>query len=334
MKRKLIFGLVGLTFLLTGVLLASWLVLFSISPKAKEGQSKILLIKKGTGITGLAGQLTDEGLIGSRNLFVVLVGLTGQRGKIKAGEYELSPTMSPWQILEILVLGKVFIHRVTIPEGFTSKQIGLRLAQEGLISDKVFMSKVNDAAYAASLGMPGPTLEGYLFPDTYNLTRSLDEDDIIKLMTDRFKKAFARYQARTPPVNLTLRQAVILASIIEKETGQSEEKPRVASVFTNRLARDMPLQSDPTVIYGLNDYDGRLTKRQLTADTPYNTYTRKGLPPTPIANPGQSSLEAVFFPAKGKDLYFVSKNDGTHYFSRTLQEHNQAVTTYQKNRGQ
>ena len=188
-----------------------------------------------------------------------------------------------------------------------------------------------DEGFAASHNIDGPSTEGYLFPDTYVLSKGMGARQILDLMINRFWQVFnSLVQGRDLP--MSIREIVTLASIVEKETGLAEERPVIASVFLNRLKKRMRLESDPTVIYDLKDFDGNLTKKHLQAPSPYNTYRHLGLPPGPIANPGRASLEAVLKPAQTSYLYFVSKNDGSHFFSSTLKEHNRAVVRYQKRR--
>ena len=193
------------------------------------------------------------------------------------------------------------------------------------------MSLVRDKTRVASYHIDGPSLEGYLYPDTYLISRDLDARELVDLMVRRFWKVFndlIRGQKR----DMSLREIVTLASIVEKETGLAEERPVIASVFLNRLKKRMRLESDPTVIYGLKNFDGNLKRKDLRTPNPYNTYTNHGLPPGPIANPGRESLMAVINPAETDYLYFVSRNDGSHCFSTTLKEHNRAVVRYQKRR--
>ena len=223
-------------------------------------------------------------------------------------------------------------YRVTIPEGFTVRQIASLLKQRGIIEDEEeFCRLAFDPRFVRSLGIEDRTLEGYLFPDTYRFPRGTPPREVIRVMVENFRRVYDEGLAmRAKELGMTVREVVILASIIEKETGRAEERPLISAVFHNRLKKGMPLCSDPTVIYGLEEFDGNLTKEHLRRRTPYNTYLFAGLPPTAIANPGRDALLAALYPAPVPYLYFVSRNDGTHKFSVTLKEHNRAVLRYQK----
>ena len=241
--------------------------------------------------------------------------------------------MAPITILEKLRKGVVVLHAVTIPEGFTMEQIGDLLAAKGLVQKEVFLRLANNPRALGAYGVTASNLEGYLFPDTYHFSRGLNPSTLIDAMVKRFWQMVGPFRERADAIGLSMGEVVILASIVEKETGEPTERPTIASVFLNRLSRGMRLESDPTVIYGLKDFDGNLRKNDLTKETPYNTYVIKGLPPGPIASPGLDAIKAILYPAQTDYLYFVSKNDGSHYFSKTLAEHNRAVGIYQKKKG-
>ena len=328
--RRLIFISVLLVFVLC-IFIAFYFGYFLLSPAGFDQTEEVFIVKKGTGLRSVATELETRKLIKSKDLFIFWALLKGGSRDIKAGEYSLNQSMSPVTILTILASGAVKTHPLTIPEGLAAEQIADILAQKGLVDKREFMVLAMDKNLAASYHVDGQSLEGYLFPDTYLLSRDMGARQIIDLMIKRFWDIFSNLKKghETP---MSLREIVTLASIVEKETGLAEERPLIASVFLNRLKRRMRLESDPTVIYGLKDFDGNLTKKDLQSPSPYNTYRNRGLPPGPIANPGRESLKAVINPAQTDYLYFVSRNDGSHYFSTTLREHNRAVIRYQKRR--
>jgi len=309
---------------------------FFFVPPSKTASAKIIFIKKGTPLKKVSEILEQEGIIKNRHFFILLTTLLGKKTKIKAGEYEFHTQMLPLEVLDALVMGQVKHHLVTIPEGYTLSQIAQLLEDLNLIEKKGFLQKTTSPALVNSLGLSqwaGPTLEGYLFPDTYHLFREMDPEEVIKMMVLRFKQVFkSDLTDRGFEIGISEKEVVILASIIEKETSLSEEKPLISAVFHNRLKKKIPLQSDPTVIYGIKNFNGNLTKEHLMRPTPYNTYLRAGLPPTPICNPGKDSLLAAVHPAPVPYLYFVSKNDGSHYFSSNIEDHHRAVWKFQKKR--
>jgi len=306
---------------------------FLISPGSKGNEEKIFMIKKGASLKKVAADIKREGLIKNQYLFILMAVIKRECANIKAGEYSLNLLMSPIDIFNVLISGAIKTYSLTIPEGFTAEQIAHSLEAKALMDKETFIELVTDKNVAASYNINGPGLEGYLFPDTYSISKDVKEKDLIDIMVKRFRRVFKEEAEREEPTegqSLSEREIVTLASIIEKETASPEERPLVASVFLNRLKRGMRLESDPTVIYGLKEFDGDLTRKNLLTPNPYNTYIIYGLPPGPIGNPGRGSLKAAINPAKTDYLYFVSKNNGTHYFSGTLSEHNRAVYNYQK----
>ncbi len=301
------------------------------TPASREGGLHTVMVPRGASFRVVARNLEKAGIIRDADDFVFAAGLVGAYKKVQAGEYELNSAMTPVEILRRLTTGRVKTYSVTIPEGYTLKEIAGVLHRKGLVSKEEFLARARNSDFVASLGLRGGTFEGYLFPDTYILTKGLSADDIIVKMVDRFKEVYnSDFKERAEKAGLTMREVVTLASIIEKETGVAEERKLISSVFHNRLKRGIPLQSDPTVIYAIKDFDGNLTKKHLLTKTPYNTYLRPGLPPGPIANPGWDSLDAAISPSGDDYLYFVSRNDGTHHFSKSLREHNRAVEIFQK----
>lgn len=321
-----------------GISSADWLY-GSEEPRRPE---QVFEVRSGESLHSLsrrlreAGILDDHVLLGPR-LLVWYARLLGVDREVKRGEYDLSPSMAPAEILEKLVEGTVKTHAVTLREGLRLDEIAAALEAAGLAEADAFLQRARDPELARTLDVEAETLEGYLYPETYRFPRGADPREMVETMIRQFRAVWsdADHQ-RLAASDLTLHEVVTLASIVEKETGRGEERPLIAAVFRNRLRRGMRLQTDPTVIYGrilvYGEFDGNLRLRDLQEDTPYNTYTRGGLPPGPIASAGIESIRAVLDPADVPYLYFVSRNDGTHVFSRTLEEHNVAVNRYQRSR--
>lgn len=303
---------------------------FLYIPPLRNAKPRIISIQPGTKFRNIAAQLKENGIISSRIWFIVLAEMKGSVSRIRAGEYDLSPSMLPDEVLDRLISGKLAHHMITIPEGFNLYQIADLLDRQGLVKKDRFLAKAFDSKLLHSYGFDGPSFEGYLFPDTYEFNRFMEPEQIIFRMTTRFKVVYSHgYGEQARKQGLSLREVITLASVIEKETGQASERPLISAVFRNRLSRGIPLQADPTVIYGLKNFSGDLKKKDLETANPYNTYIIKRLPPGPIACPGELSIKAALNP-RGRYLYFVSKNDGSHHFSKTLEEHNRAVALYQK----
>ena len=291
---------------------------------------RVITVLPGQHFKMIASQLEEAGVIRDSLKFKLFARFKGYDKRIKAGEYRLSAALSPKQVLEIMVSGKVTLYRITIPEGYNLVQIAGLVSKMGLAEAPEFIRSARDPAVVNALGLEADSLEGYLFPDTYHFPKGLPLHEIMGTMVNRFREIFStEWQERARQMDMSVHQVVTLASIIEKETGAAFERPLISSVFHNRLARGMRLSSDPTVIYGIKNFDGNLTRKHLKTATPYNTYLNKGLPPGPIANPGLASLEAALYPAETDYLYFVSKKDSTHQFSTTFKEHNRAVRKYQ-----
>lgn len=288
-------------------------------------------IPRGTSVRAAAQRIADAGVEVPAEALHVYFRLAGRGQTLKAGEYRLSSGITPPQLLDKLVKGERIVRTVTLLEGWTFAQVRQALdAAERLQHETQDQS---DAQIMRALERPGVNPEGRFFPDTYHYTSQSSDLDVLRqalqAMDQHLEAAWEQRQSDLPLRSAD--EALILASIVEKETGLATDRAEVAGVFVNRLAKDMPLQTDPTVIYGLGvAYDGRLKRSQLRADTPYNTYTRKGLPPTPIALPGEASLRAAVQPAATRSLYFVSRGDGSSHFSENLLEHNRAVNRYQR----
>ena len=288
-------------------------------------------VPEGTSFHQVALMLDREGLIHGPRWFQLLGKITFADRRIQPGEYAFHAAMPPTEILSRLRSGDVVLHQVTIPEGFSLVQIAGRLAELELVHKDEFLRLTGDPEFIRTLALDAPSLEGYLFPTTYHFPKYRRSEEIIRTMVAFTWKAFTPVlRLRAEQLGLSIHDVLTLASVIEKETGVADERALISAVFHNRLRRGIPLQSDPTVIYGLKAFDGNLRKRDLSSKSPYNTYQIRGLPPGPIANPGADAIHATLYPAKSSYLYFVSRNDGTHHFSSTFAEHNRAVDKYQR----
>jgi len=327
-KRGIFFAFI-LVVLVT-ILLSAGFAHYLVRPSGTGEPDQLFMVREGATLTQVADSLEKRKIISNKTLLLLWGRIAGYSARIKAGEYRLNSDMPPLHVLDILTKGLVITHSVTIPEGFDITQIAQELEKKGLAEGAQFMALATDPDMAGKYGLSAPTLEGYLYPDTYRVSRGQPPLSIIDIMVKRFFDIISPLGGEVRASGMTLEQIITLASVIEKETGLGEERPIIASVFLNRLKRGMRLESDPTVIYGIRDFNGNLTKKDLAQPTPYNTYVIRGLPPGPIASPGKEAIHAVLFPAKTDYLYFVSKNDGSHQFSRTLAEHRRAVNTYQK----
>ena len=278
----------------------------------------------------MTGLLAEEGLITSEFSFRLFGKLTGQETQIKPGEYRLHRAMTPEALLETLVRGEILQYQVVIPEGKSLKEIAEILERAGLVEAEIFLAMGRDPQIIQALGFDGDSLEGFLFPETYRFTKQIPPDQIVARIASQFKLVYDdSYKKQASILGMTQREVVTLASIIEKETAVPEERIIVSAVFHNRLKKKMRLQSDPTVIFSLDNFNGNLTRKDLKHASPYNTYYVRGLPPGPIASPGRGAIHAALYPADVDYLYFVSKKNGTHYFSLTLKEHNAAVRKFQ-----
>lgn len=294
----------------------------------------IVEIKRGSSFYSAANSLREKRVINSVRLFRIYAGLDGFQSKIKAGEYLMKPAMTAKEIAAALVKGDVLHHKITIPEGYNLYQIADLLEEKGIVVKKAFIEKAFDRQLMSGMGVEGVSFEGYLYPETYFFIKNMKAKDVISRMRAGSRDQFTRkLKDRSKEIGLTPHEIVILASIIEKETGNPDERPLISAVFHNRLKKKMRLQTDPTVIYGMIEtYDGNIRKKDLLKKTPYNTYRISGLPLGPIANPGIDSIMAALYPADVGYIYFVSMNNGSHVFSRTLKEHNKGVWKYQKRR--
>jgi UPF0755 protein len=314
----------------SGVALALSLAhLLLFAPAGTGGGPASVRVPAGSDLRQIARALADAGVVANPRAFVLAARVAGLDRRLRPGDYRFEPGLSFPALLRALHDGRGRFAAVTIPEGWRIEQIADRLAAAGVCARDAFLPATRDRALLEELAIPGPSAEGFLFPETYALQLPTSPADVIRTMHRQFEKVWGELTASSAPPALTPLATVTLASIVERETAAPEERPIVAAVFLNRLRLWMPLQADPTVIYGMDAFDGNIRRRDLTAANPYNTYVNRGLPPGPIANPGRESLAAVLAPAPVDYLYFVARNDGTHQFSRTLAEHNRAVQRYQ-----
>lgn len=308
----------------------------ALAPVDAVGSEAVLIrfdVESGDTMGRVAHALESEGLIRDARVARWFARAGDLSSKLKVGEYELSRAYSTPEILEILAEGRVNLHEVVIPEGLRAVEIATRLEAAGLADRESFLAIVTDPASARARGIEATSLEGYLFPDTYRFARGLPAERIVDAMVDEFMEVVRELEPAMEGQSLSMHELVTLASIVEKETGAPQERPLIAAVFLNRLERRMRLETDPTVIYGIEDFDGNLRKvHLLDSKNPYNTYKIPALPPGPIANPGRDALIAVLEPADTPYLYFVSRNDGTHVFSKSYVEHERAVDQYQRRR--
>ncbi|MFZ5585813.1 MAG: endolytic transglycosylase MltG [Thermodesulfobacteriota bacterium] len=293
------------------------------------GKPVVVEVPKGAGVWQVADILAQAGVIRHPWAFAAATRLM-PAGPLKAGEYALSPAMSHRGLIEHLGRGRVLLHDVTVPEGYTLAQIIDRLADLRLVEREAAQDLARDPEFIASLGLKGQSLEGYLFPDTYRFPRGLGARAVLGAMARRFLAEWQPLAGEARRLGLGMIQAVTLASIIEREARVAAERPLVSAVYHNRLKQGMKLQADPTVIYGLKDVSGGPTRAHLERDHPYNTYTREGLPPGPICSPGLASLVAAVRPAPVDYVYFVAKGDGSHAFSRDYRDQVNNVNRYQK----
>jgi len=301
--------------------------------KGYDADAQDVEIPAGAGTRAIGRQLVEAGVIRDDLTYRLALWSTGDARRLKAGEYRFEKPMTPREVLGKIARGEVDLVNVTFREGLTIADMAGLFESQGLGTAAAFREAAANPALIAEIDPAATDLEGYLFPETYAVSRHVQPAQLVKAMVDRFVHVLTPEMREAASArNLTVRQLVTLASIVEKETGAGEERPLVAAVYSNRLRIGMGLQCDPTVIYALQRagrFDGNLRRDDLSFDSPYNTYRYAGLPPGPIAAPGRASLEAAARPADVEYLYFVSRNDGTHAFARTLDEHNRNVQKFQ-----
>lgn len=330
-------GFIGI-FTALGALCAFMLVLFgygSFTTALRVDEPTAVEVRRGDSLSRVVRRLQARNLLQNAGLFRMLAIARGDTGRIKAGEYLLEGRVSPNALLDFLVSGNTRSVPLTIPEGFSLQEIADRLQANRLGSAETFMRLATDRDFIASLNLPTaeppPSLEGFIYPETYFLQPGIGEERLIRMIVGVFRERVGPLLSQAESaIGMSPYETLTLASIIEKETGDAAERELISGVFHNRLKTNMRLASDPTVIYGLRAFDGNLTRVHLRTPSPWNTYKKAGLPLTPIANPGLDSIRAALAPAKVDYLFFVSKGDGTHHFSTTYKEHSRAVWKYQQ----
>lgn len=319
----------------TGVAIGAlmWLKVLIFTPPATQiPPGTVFEIQPDESFRSVALRMEEQGLIRSQKALQLFGRLKEIDKKIRAGEYEIEGPMNISQALKLLADGKIIERKVTIPEGSTLIQIAEAIEHAGINSKDKLLSEFYLQKYLDILDIPAKSLEGYLFPETYKFAKSTTPETIVNQMVkEGVSRWLQEYTDRAEELGFSRHEILTLASIIEKESGNLEEQPLISSVFHNRLKEKMKLQSDPTVIYGLENFNGNLTKEDLNNPHPYNTYVIDGVPPAPICNPGITAIKAALYPAETKFLYFVSNNKGNHVFSESYEEHLKMVELYQKN---
>ncbi len=322
-------GLVVALAILAAALLSAFL-LFDTEP-AGPWEGKLVLVPKGSPLPEVVGIFREGEILPHPFAFRALVLLTFSGRQLHYGEYAFPTPPSAFEAWRKLVHGDVIKYEVTVPPGANLYDVAKLLEEKNLAPAEAFLATATSSAVLGRLDIPGESAEGYLFPDSYILVKPVTPGEILEFMVRQFRrKVPPDAEKRAKEAGLSLHQVVTIASIIEKETGLEEEMPIVSAVIRRRLALGMPLQMDPTVIYGMKRFDGTVTRKDLRTAGPYNTYLNRGLPPGPISNPGAAALAAALNPSKEDYLYFVSRNDGSHTFSRTLPEHNRAVEEFRR----
>jgi UPF0755 protein len=305
----------------------------ALAPVASEAEPVLFEVPRGAPLSTIAARLEAMGLVRNARAVELLARYRGLENALQAGQYRFSPASPPGEILDAIAAGRVVTYEVAVPEGFTAAMIAERLEAAKLANAAEFLAWVRDPASPRAHGVEGTSLEGYLFPETYRLPQGLGPREIAAVFVNQFLEVWRELEPLAREKGLSMNEVVTLASIVEKETAVPDERRLIAAVLLNRLKRGMRLETDPTVIYGIPGFDGNLRRSDLEdPDNPYNTYRIPGLPPGPIANPGRDALVAVVDPADVDYLYFVSRNDGTHHFSRSYREHLRAVAEFQTRR--
>lgn len=318
----------------TGIVFIVILYNYGNTPSSSNVAERVVEIKPGMTLRQVSNFLAERELLDEPNAFVLYTYFQGKQNQIQAGEYRFSPSMPPWKILDSLTSGTAILYTVTIPEGYRITEIAELLEKKGLANKEKFITETHNKELMEALQIPSDSsLEGYLYPETYKFSKGAGAAKIVHTLVNTFKKRVQKPELmqQVKAGKLTFHEIITLASLIEKETGLGSERKRISSVFHNRLSRKMRLQTDPTVIYAMVNFNGNIRKKDLSIDSPYNTYKHFGLPPGPIASPGLDSIRAAMEPDRSDFLYFVSRKDGSHQFSTNYEDHTRAVNKYQLN---
>jgi UPF0755 protein len=323
----------NVTFVATGVVIMCCLyVLIQLLTPLPVGKKNIEIeIPKGATFRQAAEIFYKEGVIRNKNLFLFIGRISRIDRKIRAGYYSIYSSMNTFDLLKVLRMGQIIEYEVTVVEGDSLREIADKLSEKGIVDKEDFRDLSADKDFLSSYHITAPTFEGYLFPATYKIPKGMDPEDAIGMMINKMnEKYYGKLAQRAAEIGLSEREVLTLASIIEKEAVTDKERPLISAVYHNRLRKKMPLQADPTAIYGVKSSREKITAEDIRRKTAYNTYMIKGLPPGPIASPGMKSIMAALYPANVPYLYFVSNNDGTHHFSVTAEEHEKAVKLYRQ----
>lgn len=302
---------------------------FLATPAGNGSRMEIVELGRGRSLSSVAGELEKRGIVTSARLFTLYARVMGGDSRVKAGVYQFTDGMRPGEILSRMLSGDVYERLFALPEGYSSHQAAEMLEKRGIFKKERFLSACSDPALLAELGIEGRSVEGYLFPGSYNILPGKTEHEVVREMVKRQKQLLDNgVNGGARAKGLTVHQVLTLASMVEKEAVLPIEKPLIAAVFHNRLRTGMRLQSDPTAVYGVRAFAGKVTRNDILKPSPYNTYLIKGLPPGPIGNPGKEAIEAVLNPPPVPYLYFVARGDGSHEFTSDLSSHNGAVRRF------
>lgn len=325
----------NITFIAAGVIILCcvYLLIQLLTPLPVGNKNIEIEIPKGATFRQAAEIFSKEGVIRDKNLFLFVGRISNIDRKIRAGYYSIYSSMNTLDLLKVLRKGQIIEYEVTVVEGDSLREIADKLSEKGIVDKEDFRELSSDKDFLSSFHIIAPSLEGYLFPDTYKIPKGMDPEEAIGMMINKMREKYsAKLAARAVEIGLSEKEVLTLASIIEKEAVTDEERPLISAVYHNRLRKRMLLQADPTAIYGIKSSREKITAEDVRRKTPYNTYMIKGLPPGPIASPGMKSIMAALYPANVPYLYFVSNNDGTHNFSVTAEEHEIAVKSYRQKR--